>query len=449
MTKRFFSLLMALTLLFGTLGAAPTYASAEAQTQTTQAPALLQFTSGGHALGFVKDGMYAATGSHALHVDFVDANRVQPQAPNVAASTDGKIAPLSGVTYTDLWPGISLDYTTAAEGVYTTTYHLDPGADANNIQLRYNAPLSLNEDGTLKIAFENGALTESAPMAWQEMNGRRVNVDVAFALSREGMEGSEVGFSLGQYDPRYPLTIEPTLTWNTFLGGNGLDEGTSIVVDGSGNVYVSGKSSATWGSPLRAHTGGDDAFVAKLDSSGALQWNTFLGGSGADTSTAITVDASGDIYIGGYGNASWGSPLRTFAGGRFDAFVAKLDSSGALQWNTFLGGSGDDGGTSIALDGSGSIYIGGDSDATWDSPLRAHAGDFDAFVAKLTSSGALTWNTFLGGSAMDFGRSIAVDSSGNIYVSGDSGATWGNSLQGYYTSSDAFAAKLNSAWSVI
>ena len=199
MTKRFFSLLMALVLLLGTLGATPAYAIAKSQPQAAEAPSLLQFRSGGHALGFANDGMYAATGSYALHVNFVNANRVQPQAPNAAASTAGSIAPLSSVTYLDLWPGISLEYT-AAGGVYTTTYRLAPGADTNDIQLRYNAPLSLNEDGTLKIAFESGALTESAPIAWQEMNGRRVNVDVAFSLSRGGWGENEVGFALGKSD---------------------------------------------------------------------------------------------------------------------------------------------------------------------------------------------------------------------------------------------------------
>ena len=444
MTKRFFSLLMTLALLFETWGVIPAYAIAESQTQTAQA--LLQFTSGGHALGFTKDGMYAATGSHALHVDFVNANRVQPQAPNAAASTDDNIAPLSSVTYTNLWPGISLDYT-ATGGVYTTTYRLAPGADANNIQLGYNAPLSLNEDGTLNIAFETGSLNESAPIAWQEMNGQRVNIDVAFFLSRGEKGENEIGFTLGKYDPRYPLTIEPHLQWHTFLGGSDADTSNSIAVDNSGNIYVSGTSISAWGSPLRAYTADFDAFVAKLDSSGALQWNTFLGGDGMDFGGSVAVDGGGNIYFSGSSDLPWGSPLRAHTGGS-DAFAAKLDSSGVLQWHTFLGGSGWDEGFSIVMDDSGNAYISGISSASWGSPLQSFSGSYDAFAAKLGQTGSLQWHTFLGGSELDSGSSITVDDSGNLYISGESKASWGSPLRAYTGNSDAFAAKLDSSGSL-
>ena len=96
-----------------------------------------------------------------------------------------------------------------------------------------------------------------------------------------------MGFKAGSYDPRYPLVIDPVLSWNTFLGGSGNDYGNGIAVDTSGNVYVTGYSYATWGSPVRPYSGGSaDAFVAKLNGSGALQWNTFLGGSNDDLATA-------------------------------------------------------------------------------------------------------------------------------------------------------------------
>ncbi|MGA3094069.1 MAG: SBBP repeat-containing protein, partial [Dehalococcoidales bacterium] len=237
-------------------------------------------------------------------------------------------------------------------------------------------------------------------------------------------------------------------TWNTFLGDTGTDNVYAIAVDGSGNVYVSGYSTATWGAPVRAYTSGYDAFAAKLDSSGNLLWNTFLGDNGTDYGQAIAVDGSGNVYVSGYSTATWGAPVRAYTAGT-DAFAAKLDSSGALQWNTFLGASGEDYGNGIAVDGSGNVYVAGYSNATWGtSPVRAYASETDAFAAKLDSSGALTWNTFLGTSGYDYGYAIVVDGSGNVYVAGRSSTSWGAPVRAFTVSgfnTDAFAAKLDSS----
>ena len=229
------------------------------------------------------------------------------------------------------------------------------------------------------------------------------------------------------------------------MGASGEDLGYAIAVDGSGNVYVAGISNATWGSPVNAHTGSGwhDAFAAKLNSSGVRQWNTFMGASNPDFGRAIAVDGSGNVYVAGFSEATWGSPVNALAGG-VDAFAAKLDSSnGALQWNTFIGGLSTDDCYGIALDVSGNIYVAGESWATWGSPVNPFAGINDAFAAILNSSGSLQRNTFMGSSSNDYGRAIAVDGSGNVYVAGDSWATWGspvNAHAGQYP--DAFAAKL-------
>jgi hypothetical protein len=400
--------------------------------------AFLQFTSSGHALGFSADGMYAATGSHALHVGFAGAGRVQPQA-DAPTSMEGKTASLNQVTYPNLWKGITLTYTATEGSIYTTTYTLTPGANPNDIRLSYNVPLSLNTDGTLSIAFETGTLTETTPFAWQEVDGERVEVDVAFQV-----KGREVAFALGAYDPHYPLTIDPTLLWNTFLGGSGNDGGSDIAVDSSGNIYVAGSSSASWGSPKRAYTSGTDTFVAKLNSSGNLLWNTFLGGSGDDGGGDIAVDSSGNIYVTGSSAATWGSPLRAYTKD-YDAFVARLNSSGSLVWNTFLGGNGWDVGVGIDVDGNGNIYVTGSSYPSWGSPKRPYGGSGDAFAAKLNTSGDLLWNTFLGGSGEDIGSGIAVDWSGNVYMAGLSDATWGSPVRDYTSGRDAFVTKLNTS----
>jgi hypothetical protein len=232
--------------------------------------------------------------------------------------------------------------------------------------------------------------------------------------------------------------------WNTFLGSSGEDVGTSIAVDGNGNVYVVGYSAATWGAPVSAYVGGYDVFTAKLNDSGALQWNTFLGSSSNDVSYSIAVDGSGNVYVAGESGANWGSPTNAHAGG-IDALVAKLDNSGALQWHTFLGSSDYDNGHSIAVDGNGNVYLTGESYASWDSPVSSYAGDSDAFAAKLDNSGLLQWNTFLGSSNTDYGHSIAVDGSDNVYVAGPSNDTWGAPVNAYAGGPDVFAAKLNNS----
>lgn len=379
---------------------------------------LLQFTAGGHVLGFGPDTVYVAAGDHALQVEFVGVQDVLPQSDGSSDDAQGMVADLSHVSYVGLWDGITLSYDAVAGGIAESTYALDPGADPNEIRLQYNVPVEIDEAGELVMTFETGQMRESAPVAWQYVEGQRVPVDVLFHKT----DDQEVGFALGEYNSAWPLTIDPTLTWNTFLGGNGYDVGRAIAVDGSGNVYVGGSSNAPWGSPQRAYTPGDDAFAAKLASDGSLAWHTFLGGSGSDYGRAIAVDGSGNVYVGGYSDVTWGEPVTAYAGG-LDAFVAKLTTNdGSLTWNTFLGGSRDDVGRAIAIDASGNAYVGGHSDATWGLPKRAYTSGDDAFAAKLATNGSLTWNTFLGDSGSDYGAAIAVDGSGNVYVGGNSSA---------------------------
>ncbi len=394
-----------------------------------EAPSLLQFASGNHILGFSAQGVYAAAGSHALRVDFVGANNVQPHP-------DGAAAPLNRVAYVDLWKGVTLVYEAATDSIYATTFTLAPGANVKAIRLRYNAPITLNENGGLTIAFENGAFTESAPIAWQDIEGKHVPVEASFRV-----RGHEVGFALGAYDPHYALVIDPSLVWNTFLGGSGYDSGEGIAVDGSGNSYVVGNSSAAWGSPVRSYSGLSDVFVAKLDSNGALVWSTFLGSSNNDYGEAI-VEVGGEVYVIGDSHAAWGSPVRAYTGG-VDTFVAKVSSTGALVWNTFLGAGGNDYSDSISKDTYGNLYVTGSSNATWGIPQRAYSSGNDAYAAKLSSTLVLIWNTFLGGTGSDYGEDITALSTDAIYVTGYSAATWGSPVRAYTAAEDAFVVLLD------
>jgi hypothetical protein len=407
---------------------------------------LLQFTSAGHVLGFESSGIYAVTGNHALRVEFVNANTVLPYS---ADASNEDAVPLTSVTYPNLWDGVTLTYD--ATGIVRSTYRLEPYADPSAIRLHYNRPVDLQPDGSLQIEFETGAMTETAPLAWQELAGHRVPVVITFKT----LSATEIGFATSAYDPARPLFIDPTLTWNTFMGGSlSSDTSNGIAVDGLGNVYVVGNSTATWGTPADPFAGGtNDAFAAKLDNNGNRLWNTFVGGSGADVGNGIAVDNLGNVYVAGTSTGAWGTPTNPFAGGTNDAFAVKLDSSGARLWNTFLGsatpmGAGSDQGLGIAVDATGNnVYVTGLSLSTWGTPVHPHSGlgTLDAFAARLASNGVPLWNTFLGGSGSDQGNAIAVDASGNVYVTGQSGTTWGTPVAPFGGFQDAFAAKLNSS----
>jgi len=466
-------------------------------------PELRQYTAGGHVLVFREDGVVIASGSHALRVEFVNAHAVTPveEGTSSASAKDQGGAPgLGKVTYRDLWDGVSIVYEKTQSAVVKSTYYIQPGgAKASNpvdeIRLGYNVPVKADGSGNLVLSFATGEIQETRPVAWQEVAGKKVAVEAGYQLFDE----REVGFKVGAYDPRYPLVIDPVLIWNTFLGATGTDRGSGIAVDTNGDIYVTGYSPATWGSPTRPYTGGDDAFVAKLDGNGVLQWNTFLGGTSADEGNGIAVDTNGNVYVTGASHATWGSPLNPYSGSR-NVFVAKLDSIGALQWNTFMyfqdpsedslafgiavntngdvcvtgrstftlslafvalldangagGGStlGSNGsyGEGIAVDTNGNFYLTGSSAATWGSPVRPHtAGNYDAFVAKLDTNRVLQWNTFLGSYYVEYGNGIAVDTSGNIYVTGTGAGTWGSPVNPYAGSTNGFVAKLDNSGALI
>jgi photosystem II stability/assembly factor-like uncharacterized protein len=233
------------------------------------------------------------------------------------------------------------------------------------------------------------------------------------------------------------------LLWNTFMGGSGEDSDQGIAVDSSGNVFIGGSSDITWSTPVRLFESNSDTFVAKLDSNGSLQWNTFLGGSGSDFGGSIELDFGGNIYLSGYSTDNWGSPVRSYSGD-YDVFAAKLNNSGDLQWNTFLGGERYDQGGSIAVDDGGNVHVTGRSADNWGSPVRSYSGHYDVFAAKLNNNGDLQWNTFLGGSGGDYSGKVALDYVGNVYVCGRSASTWGTESPFYKGSYNSFAAKLDS-----
>jgi hypothetical protein len=409
-----------------------------------------QFTSNGHLLSFRAGGVLVAAADHALDIAWAGNRPVSPRTDSDMGekTTGGEHANvLKKVTYPGIWDGVDAVFERGS-GILKSSYRIAPGAGAEavaRIRLRSNRPVRIAADGGLIYDFASGSMRETPPVAWQETGAGRKPVPVAFRLSDEG----EIGFTVGPLEADAPLVIDPELTWTTFLGGSGTDQIRALVVDAAGNVFVAGYSTASWGSPVRAYTYGADAFVAKLDASGNLLWNTFLGGDGTDYAYSVFAGADGSIYVAGSSDATWGSPIRSYSY-LDDAFAAKLDGNGTLVWNAFLGAGNTDYAYAIAADGGGNVYVAGQSYSTWGEPVRAYTAACDGFVAKLTSTGTVTWNTFLGGSGNDYIHyGMALDGSGNVYIAGTSAATWGAPLRAYTASDDAFAAKLDTAGNLL
>jgi len=262
------------------------------------------------------------------------------------------------------------------------------------------------------------------------------------------------------------------LVYSTFLGGSGYDEGGAIAVDASGAAYVTGRTTSlnfpTKNAYQGAFAGGNpsgtnsDAYVSKLTPSGsALAYSTYLGGSGDDTGYGIAVDAAGAAYVTGQ-TASTTFPTKNayqgaYGGGAHNAFVSKVSpDGGSLGYGSYLGGSGDDTGYGIAVDGAGVVYVTGHAGSANFPILNAAqptpgSGD-DAFVAALNAN-ALVYSGYLGGGGYDQGLAIAVDGVGNAYVTGQTSSSDFPTSTGAYSTTftggtsygDAFVARVGTA----
>ena len=244
--------------------------------------------------------------------------------------------------------------------------------------------------------------------------------------------------------------------YSSYLGGSSSNEGYGIAVDGAGRAYVvGGTASANFplaGTPLQATFGGlYDAFISKFDPSlagaSSLVYSTYLGGTSWEYAYAVAVDSGGRAYLTG--------ETSSYTTSR-EVLVAKVNATGsALEYGVYFGGSADEYGYGVAIDGGGNAYLTGQT-ASSDFPVTAGAfqpmpgGLLDAFVVKLDPTGTLlTFSTYLGGSSDDTGRAIALDASGNAYVTGDTSTNFPlqNPLAytGPSTNRDAFVSELNPA----
>lgn len=268
------------------------------------------------------------------------------------------------------------------------------------------------------------------------------------------------------------LTSAGTYLWAVRAGGSSADEGSAVVVDGGGNIYITGNFSGTAvfgpstisttsttdpllaSSPVIIITGSitpPDGYVAKLSSAGVWQWAVRIHATSGASGHALAADGSGNVYVTGDfgGTAIFDATTTLTSSGYYDAFVAKLTGVGRCLWAAHGGGTLTDVGLGLGVDAGSNVYVTGylqGPTATFGATTLTTNGNYDAFVAKLTAGGVWQWARQVGGASQEWGRDVAVDGIGNVVVTGQTqsaGTRFGTTtLTG---GGQVFVAKLTSA----
>ena len=285
-------------------------------------------------------------------------------------------APTFGrVTARQVWPGVDVVW----HGDQRKLQHdmvVAPGVDPAVVAFDLDGARSLQIDGggDLVLDLQGTTARLARPVLYQDVAGARRPVEGAFTL----LGPSRVGFTVGAYDPSAPLVIDPTLQTSTLLGGGSNDAGYAVTVDTQGNTYVTGSTesadfplSAPLQTSFQTNPAGptSDVFITKISPDGGrLIWSTFLGGTGRDTGFAVVVAGDGTVYVSGVTESvdfpSARAAQSAYGGGASDGFVARVAATGSsVDWSTFVGGSQADRIRGMAVDSTGNAYVTGSTNS--------------------------------------------------------------------------------------
>jgi hypothetical protein len=318
------------------------------------------------------------------------------------------VAQYSKIMVRGVYPGIDMAYY-GNQKKLEYDFVVAPGADPGVITFhpRGYQTVRVDRQGNLVFGMARENMRFGKPVLYQEQESIvkggwktvKTLVEGRYTVKEDGL----IGFEVGAYDKSRSLVIDPPLFYSTYLGGSGDDKGNAIAVDSSGNAYVTGQTNGSFptssGAYQTIYGGGSDAvFVAKLNASGTtLLYSTYLGGSGDDYANGIAVDGSGNVYVTGQttsGNfPTTSGAAQTLFGGSTNGFVTKLNAAGSsLLYSTYLGGDSDNYAQAIAIDGTGNAYVtgqttSGDFPTTSGAAQTVFGGDQNVFVVKLNASG--------------------------------------------------------------
>lgn len=388
--------------------------------------------------------------------------------------TAAEVPTFDRVSLGEAWPGIQVEIAARGRNV-EKIFTVAPGADVRRIAvgMRGANRLELAADGTLLAHTGNGPVSFTAPIAWQEIDGLRHPVEVAYALSSH-----RYGFRVGSHDRAHPIVIDPFMR-TTYLGGAADDGANGMAIDANGVVFIAGDTASakfpwTFGGAQPAFQSERDGFVARLDGTlSEMVRITYVGGSGDDIASAVAVGANGSVYVSGgtrstdFPATAGGAQAAKAPGIDFDGFVAKFSNDlTTLVQATYIGGRGFDLADAIAIDAGGGVIVAG-STASVDLPGTAggaqpshstQTDSYEVFVARFNGTlTGLTQATYLGGAGADIAEGLALDANGNVFVAGYTssmnfpGTAGGaqSTFMGTAGQDNAFVARLNGALTVL
>lgn len=334
-----------------------------------------------------------------------------------------------------------------------------PGGKVADIRMQFKGTtgLAVNADGSFTATTPFGSVTEAAPYSFRDDGSK---VPSAYVLSND-----IIGFTTNAFSGR--LTIDPAVSWATYVGGNGFaDLVEDMEISVYNDLYLGGEANsanniATTGSHQVTFGGGGDGYLKKYDREGNVLWGTYYGGNDADKVKSISCDSLGNVYIAGYtgstsGIATTGSHQPALGGGS-DVFFAKFDSSGTRIFGSYYGGTEAEGGhAKITVKGTAFFISGSTSSTSGIATTGTHQGSLgggsDAFVAKFNLAGVRQWGTYFGGTGADgFVNSLACDNKGNVYLFGSTDSESAIATPGAHktvytfsaSNTDHFLAKFN------
>ncbi len=423
---------------------------------------------------FLRDAVMFKTDSAHFGVRFLGSNADvkltgvsrQPGTANFLTGSAGSwhvnVPTFSALEYRSLYPGVTLRYT----GVISTLkseFVVEPGGDPGSIRMQYtgHGRVDLSAKGELILTEGVSVLTEEAPFAYQLIDGRRVVVPAAYLV-----HGNVIRVSVGGYDPRQTLIIDPIISYSSYFGGSGTTSIQGVAVDSTGEAYIAGWTTSphlpTEGAVQAQMVGSTNAFIAKLDlANGTLVYATFLGGSTDDRAMAIAIDKNGEAYVTGVTQSAdfpLLNPMSSNLAAGGSAFVSKLSASGdSLIYSTFLGGTRYDAASAIAVDSTANAVVVGTTESQ-DFPIlnavqSSLLGAQNTFVTKLSSAGNLEYSTYYGGHGSDEALAVTIDGLGNALFTGKTTSPdWpivNTAAHGQANSANVFVTKFSATGSVV